>query len=131
MSNQETFQPHGYIVTERRVPRPIFIATMVGVDRLLRLDFDHTAPPLRFVSLTRRAFAMHMKQFAGNRIPGFGEPTGFIINYAPNTATRFALDGTPLERLDRAYAPGQASLKIGNRENAEQCLQKIIASPRE
>jgi hypothetical protein len=33
-------KPHAIILTERKVPEPIFIAAMIGVDKLLRIDFD-------------------------------------------------------------------------------------------
>jgi hypothetical protein len=34
------FQPHAVILTERSVPQPIFVAAIIGVERLLRVDFD-------------------------------------------------------------------------------------------
>jgi hypothetical protein len=32
---------------------------------------------------------------------------GFIVNYTPDSAVRFDLDGNPVEHFDRAYIPGQ------------------------
>jgi hypothetical protein len=34
------FQPHAVILTERSVRQPIFVAAIIGVERLLRVDFD-------------------------------------------------------------------------------------------
>jgi hypothetical protein len=34
------FRPHGVILTERSVPQPIFVAAIIGAERLLRVDFD-------------------------------------------------------------------------------------------
>ena len=34
------FQPHAVILTERTGPQPIFVAAIIGVERLLRVDFD-------------------------------------------------------------------------------------------
>ena len=42
---REAFRPHAIILTEREIPQPIFVAAMVGVERLLRLDLDHELDP--------------------------------------------------------------------------------------
>ena len=34
------FRPHAIILTERTVPQPIFVAAIIGVERLLRVDFN-------------------------------------------------------------------------------------------
>ena len=40
------FRPHAIILTERQRPQPLFVAALIGVDVLLRLDFDlGSAPP--------------------------------------------------------------------------------------
>jgi len=35
-----SFKPHAIILTERKRPEPIFLAALIGVDRLLRVDFN-------------------------------------------------------------------------------------------
>jgi hypothetical protein len=35
----------------------------------------------------------------------WGPTTGFIVNYAPDFAVRFDVNGTPVERLNHAYRP--------------------------
>ena len=37
---RENFCPHAIILTERTVPSPIFVAAMIGVEKLLRIDLD-------------------------------------------------------------------------------------------
>ena len=37
---QENFCPHAIILTERTVPSPIFVAAIIGVEKLLRIDLD-------------------------------------------------------------------------------------------
>jgi hypothetical protein len=44
----ETFRPHAIILTERAVPSPIFVAAMIGVEKLLRIDLDATQGPVSF-----------------------------------------------------------------------------------
>jgi hypothetical protein len=46
---RETFRPHGIILTERTVPSPIFVAALIGVEKLLRIDLDATQGPMSFV----------------------------------------------------------------------------------
>jgi transcriptional regulator with XRE-family HTH domain len=35
---RENFRPHAIILTERTVPSPIFVAAMIGVEKLLRIE---------------------------------------------------------------------------------------------
>ena len=44
------FRPHAIILTERTVPRPIFVAAIIGVERLLGMDFNLALPPLSYAS---------------------------------------------------------------------------------
>jgi hypothetical protein len=44
------FRPHAIILTERTVPQPIFVAAIIGVERLLGMDFNLALPPLSYAS---------------------------------------------------------------------------------
>ena len=44
------FRPHAVIITERTIPQPIFMACMIGVDTLLRVDFDPVGDERNYVS---------------------------------------------------------------------------------
>ena len=44
------FRPHAVIITERTIPQPIFVACMIGVDTLLRVDFDPVGDARTYVS---------------------------------------------------------------------------------
>jgi len=46
---RENFCPHAIILKERTVPSPIFVAAMIGVEKLLRIDVDATQGPVSFV----------------------------------------------------------------------------------
>jgi hypothetical protein len=41
----------------------------------------------------------------------------FIVNYAPNFAVRFDVNGNSVERLNHAYRPEKVSLTIGRQAN--------------
>jgi hypothetical protein len=103
------FRPHCIILTELTVPSPLFVAAAIGIEQILRVDFDTRANPISFVRL---AFDGLKKKTArwGKSLPGFGKPNGFVVNYSPDFAVRFALDGKPQETFDAAYRVGQVEL---------------------
>jgi hypothetical protein len=114
------FRPHAIILTERRIPTPLFMALM-GVDRLLRIDFDTNADPVRFLSLALEGFEQKTAQW-GRTFPGFGKPTGIVVNYAPDRAMRFDLAGAPQDVLDKAYRIGEVRLHIKGAPDAVESL---------
>jgi hypothetical protein len=112
---RETFRPHAVILTERTVPSPIFVATMVGVEKLLRIDLDATQGPATFV----RQVLNHLPE----RVPAFGNTIGFVINYSPDKAIRFDLNGQPIAILDEAVRPGTAVLRLKGRPIIAEALE--------
>jgi hypothetical protein len=108
------FSPHAIIITERSRPEPIFVAAFIGVDVLLRIDFDLTADPLTFVKQSLDGLRKKLARWHGS-LPAFGRPVGFIVNYSPDCAVRFDLEGNPVELFDKACRLGEATLSIGGR----------------
>jgi hypothetical protein len=104
---RENFRPHAIILTERTVPSPIFVAAMIGVEKLLRIDLDATQGPVSFVR--------QVLDRLPEGVPAFGKPIGFVINYSPDKAIRFDLKGQPIAVLDKAVRPGTAVLRFGGR----------------
>ena len=98
------FQPHAIIATDRSVPSPIFVAALIGVEKILRIDFDTSLPEATFV---RQALAQLPEQTIA-----FGRPIGVTINYAPDRAVRYDLNGDPIETLTAAVQCGMAYLTI-------------------
>jgi hypothetical protein len=109
------FKPHAVILTDRKRPEPLFAAAIIGIDQLKRVDFAPASSPLTFIHQALDGLRKKLERWKG-QIPCFGKPTGIIINYSPDRAVRFGLDGQPLEMLDGAYRLGQASLSIGARK---------------
>jgi hypothetical protein len=58
------FRPHAIILTEWTVPQPMFIAAFIGVERLLRIDFDLAQAPVSYAS---QALAGIRRKTAGFR----------------------------------------------------------------
>jgi hypothetical protein len=108
---RENFRPHAIILTERTVPSPIFVAAMIGVEKLLRIDLDLSQGPVSFVR--------QVLDRLPEGVPAFGKTAGFVINYSPDKAVRFDPNGQPIAILDKAVRPGTAVLtRLGGRTNA-------------
>lgn len=67
-----------------------------------------------------------LARWKSDQIPTFGRATGIVINYTPDHAVRFDLDGNAIEVLDRAYRLGEATLSIGNRPVSSKELEAIF-----
>jgi hypothetical protein len=109
------FKPHAIILTERSRPEPFFVAALIGVDRILRVDFDLTAGRASFVHQALNGIRLRLAAFksGSGALPAYGRPTGVIVNYTPDRAVRFDLEGNALEILPRAYRAGDVQLWIG------------------
>ncbi len=95
----EAFVPHAIIQAERRIPSPIFVASLLGPERILRIDFDTSQEPATYL---RQALAQMNLKYPGGSLPAFGRIMGLVVNYGPNRAVRFDLEGKALEILPAA-----------------------------
>jgi hypothetical protein len=100
------FKPQGFIVTEHTVPTSITMAAFTGADRHLWVNFEPSSAPLSYLAQTLKAVRLR------SPIQWFGHATGVIVNYSPDHAIRFDLDGTPLEVLSGAHRGGTLSVSI-------------------
>ena len=114
MDWRENFQAHAIILTERTRPAPVFVAAIIGAERLLRVNFDLDGERESYVKKSLEGFERRLAKWNGT-IPAFGRPTGLIVNYAPNFAVRFDLRGTPEEIFGEAYRIGQTHLSLRGR----------------
>ena len=108
------FRPHAIILTERQRPQPLFVAALIGVDVLLRLDFDLGSGPATFLAQALDGLRQRLMRWRGE-LTAFGRTEGIIINYSPDRAIRFDLEGNAVELFDRAYRLGIAEFAIGGR----------------
>ena len=105
------FRPHAIIMTERERPSQIFIAAILGVANLRRVDFDLSQAPPSFVQQALDGLRAKVAR-SGGVVTTFGRPTGIIVNFSPDQAVRFDLEGKPVEVLDRAYRLGEATFHL-------------------
>jgi hypothetical protein len=99
-----TFRPHVLWVTERLIPRPIFVAAFLGVENLLRFDLDMDQGEETFVA---QAIAAN-PSWAGP----FGEVVGFCVNFTPDRCVEYDTQGNVLAMLSKARRPGRADLTL-------------------
>ena len=97
------FRPHAIILTERTVPQPFFVAAFIGIERLLRIDFDLALAPVTYTNQALAGIRRKLAEFGSEALPALGRPVGIIVNYTPDRAIRFDLDGNALEILPRAH----------------------------
>jgi hypothetical protein len=116
---RENFRPHVIILTERTVASPIFVAAIIGVEKLLRIDLDATQGPASFVR--------QVLDRLPEGVPTFGKPIGFVINYSADKAVRFDRNGQPIAILDKAIRPGTAVLlRLGGRPITAEALTLVF-----
>ena len=126
------FRPHAIILAERTVPQPIFVAAIIGVERLLRIDFDLALPPVSYTSQALAGIRRRLSEFRiesgriPDALPAFGRPTGVIVNYTPDNAIRFDLHGNALEILQCADRLGESHIAIRDRRLPLGLLASLI-----
>jgi hypothetical protein len=106
-----SFKPHAYLTSSEDRPSQItFYGMTGGPERWLKIPLDVWQSPV--------AYAVQAREFVAKtpEVPFFGKTTGFIVNYTPDSAVRFDVDGNPVEHFDRAYIPGQVEVFIGKQK---------------
>ncbi len=113
--------PHAYLLgTETRPSQITFYGLTGGSERWLRIRLDLSQPPVTFAA---QACAV-AKQTP--LVPFYGRTTGFIVNYTPDSAVRFDLDGNPVEHFARAYTPGQVELFLRRHKVPAKTFAKVL-----
>ena len=83
----------------KRETSAIFVAAFIGVDVLLRIDFDLTAGPATFLKKALDGLREKLARWHGE-LPAFGRATGIIVNYSPDHAIQFDLRGNPIPAIN-------------------------------
>ena len=114
------FKPHAYLLGTHTRPSSITIFGISGgAKRWLKIPLDLEQPPVTFAT---QALGFVRQTPV---VPFFGPTTGFVINYTPDRAVRFGLEGNPVECLPCAYFPGDVTLTLGNRKMAADEFARI------
>ena len=70
------------------------------------------------------SFVRQVLECLPERVPAFGKPIGFVINYFQ--AVRFDRNGQPIAILDKAVCPGTAVLRLGGRQITAKALTLVF-----
>jgi hypothetical protein len=124
------FKPHAIILTEHYRPQTMFVAAFIGVNRLLRIDFDLTAGRTSYIHQALNSVREKLSEWKCRTLPAFGRPTGVVVNYTPDRAVMFSLEGKALEILPRAYRVGKVRLSVCGQRVSPEVLNKIISGAR-
>ena len=120
------FVPHAIIVTERDRPTQLFVAFFIGINRLLRVDFEQDTSPDSFVAQALAGVRKKLAEWKSRALPTFGRPLGVIVNYSPDHAVHYDLEGNEIEVFDKAYRLGEISFAISRRPVTEREVQAVI-----
>jgi hypothetical protein len=121
------FSPHAVILTERMRPQPHFIAAMIGIAELKRVDFTPGSAPVTYIQQALDGVQHKLKRWGRGQLPCFGRATWIIVNYTPDWAVRFDLNGRAVESFDRAYRLGEATLSIRGRNFSPSELRSVLS----
>jgi hypothetical protein len=92
------FQPHAILKTDQPRPSPIFVAAILGPERILRLDFELGRPPV--------TWPFQVSEQLPDRVPASGKVIGFYLNYSPERAVEFDRAGRAwMEHKGRDITP--------------------------
>jgi len=118
---QAPFKPHAYLLGTDSRPSSITIFGLTGgAERWLKIPLDVSQRPVTFA---RQALKFVRRTPV---VPFFGPTTGFVVNYTPDQAVRFDLNGKPVDRLRYAYSPGEITLRLGKRKIAPDEFLTIV-----
>jgi hypothetical protein len=116
-----SFKPGAYLIgTETRPWSITMYGFSGGSERWLKIPLDPARPSITFAA---QAMAV-VRETPVVRF--FGPTTGFIVNYSPDCALRFDLNGNPVELLPSAYSPGDVELRIGRRRISRDAFGRIM-----
>lgn len=123
------FKPHAVIETESKCPSSIVMCGMTGgIGRWLIIPLDSSKSRMTFVRQVIDALPtkLHTGTQGQSFVPFFGRANGFIINYSPDQAMRFTLDGGPFEVLPKAYRPGEIEIDVGGRNRSPLTVARVL-----
>jgi hypothetical protein len=103
-------------MTEINCPRPLFAAAILAAKRLRYIDFESGSAPATYPAQAVDGLRQKLTQCAedspnlAGSLLGYGRPIGLIINYTPDRAVRYDLDGVPVEILRTRYSVGTVEI---------------------
>ena len=106
---RESFKPHAIVLTgERGRPRQIFFAAMCNAGQFVRITFPDNLPSTDYKAYAFAALG-RQKEDIGKY---FYAIEGLVINWNPDSATRYDLTGNEISHFDEAAVLGRLSFSL-------------------
>ena len=88
---------------------------------------DSTLPPITFAKQVLQALRKrHIDKEGKIIVPFFGRAVGFTINYSPDRAVSFGMDGKAHKVLSKAHRAGEIQLSIGGRDSSPATVGRAV-----
>jgi hypothetical protein len=68
-----------------------------------------------YVGQALQGVRQKLARWESGQLPAYGRPVAVAVNYTPERAVRFDLDGNAIQVLDRAHRIGDVQLFLGGR----------------
>ena len=98
------FTPHAFWKTQLDRPSSISMAAWINAPKRLLLRFPRELAPRHYIT--------HCQNSAPEGVPLYGRVSGFTINYHPDHAVVYRLDGTVVKTLDRALRLATTEIRV-------------------
>jgi hypothetical protein len=100
-----SFRPSAIVITEYRVPQPIFVAGSIGVERLILLgNLPARASRERQRTLALERLRVRISEWGGTgQIPAFGRALGVRVFHSEDENTAYDLKGLEAPHLTGGY----------------------------
>ena len=102
------------------------VAFFIGINRLLRVDFEQDTSPETFVAQALAGACKKLAEWKSRALPTFGRPLGVIVNYSPDHAIHYDLKGNEIEVFDKAYRLGEINFSISRRPVSEEQARALF-----
>jgi len=106
---RESFKPHAIVLTgERGRPRQITFAAICGAGQFVRITFPEKLPPSDYKTYAFAALGRQKEDISKY----FYAIEGLVINWSPDSSTRYDLAGDEISHLDKATVLGRLSFSL-------------------
>ncbi|MGV1016817.1 MAG: hypothetical protein ACOYBW_05500 [Fluviibacter phosphoraccumulans] len=103
------FKPNARILTEENGrPRQITMAAISNAGRTVVMEFPDELPAVQYLEYVLTGLPDQLREAASFFYP----PTGFVINWSPDRASKYDLNGVLIEELPRAFRGGALSFTL-------------------
>lgn len=103
----ETWHPSAMLVTENRIPQPMFVAGFIGMDKLTLLgDLPENITRGERVALAMERAKARVARWGGERIPAFGRVLGVRVEHLVGDVAFYDLKGREAPRVEEYWLTG-------------------------